>query len=280
MSHSNYHNGQLCHPEDTTLYLSSKGTHDDADLEFVQPLHLRGKQFALALSKIKLWLTMQNIKTELNNNVFEYYVGGVLKTVNLPDGNYGLPELNTRLQRSFATEGVLSNAVTFDGNSSDNVVTMALAPTVRVDFSSPAMAGMALLLGMDTVNNDNVGANPVYVDGVSEPRFNYYYSPESGTSVEIVSIHIQCDAVGGRVYSNTEKNPRIGRSTHSTIYKLSPSSSPNSLQIEEPYTLDFMHVKSINELTTMRLYLTNQNSEPLGGMITKPILYTLKLKEY
>jgi hypothetical protein len=84
--------------------------------------------------------------------------------------------------------------------------------------------------------------------------------------------------VDGRVYSNSESNQRIGRSSHATLYKFTPVQQPNTLQVEEPYNFDFVHMRSIESMTTMRMYLTNENDIPLNGMITKPILYSLKMR--
>lgn len=280
MSHSNYHKGQLCHNETSAFYLNTFDTHDDCNFEFNTPIHLKGKQYEIALTKMSIWLTMQNINTFLNNNNFTFFYNSSSYSVILPNGNYTINEINTKIINYFASEGLPTNLVIFDGNNSTGKITMTLLNGVSVEFSAPPITNLGQTLGYDSQFYTNTTGAPLTIEAQNEPKLNHYFSPESNTTIKIDSIFVNCDSVTGRMYANNTNNNRINRSSHSVIYKFSPVQLPNSLQIEEPYNLVFQHTKAIDELTTMRLFLTNQDNEPLGGMITKPILYSLMLKEY
>jgi len=283
MSHSNYSkSGQLIHPEETSLYIQSKGpNHADSEFEFMQPLHLKSKLFTTALTKLKVWLTMINVSGVLNNNTLTYFSGGALQPViGIPDGNYSVFELNNYLSRRFVENGLASNFIQFDGSSATGKITMILQIGARVD-NSATNPGLVNLLGLNPSDDDNgAGTVPLYSDGNTEPKLNHYLNTSTGQAVEVNSIYVHCDIVDGTMYGNSLNNPSVVRSSHAVIYKWSPVAQANSLQIEEPYNLDFMFCKSIDTLQNIRLFMTNENNEALDGFFTKPIYYSLKLKEH
>ena len=286
MSHTNYsRTGQLMHDEQSTLYLQTYGDdHSDVNFEFVQPLQLRNEQFKIALTKIKIWLTMQNINANIGNNTLTFYVNNISHTVTFPDGNYTLSQINSIISKSLIASNLNPNLLQFEGESSNGLITMIIQPTVKIDIATDSPQ-FAELLGFSAypLFDNTTGLVPfILFDGVSlgatEPKLNYYYNPVTGQTVPINSIHVHCDSVDGRVYSNSESNQRIGRSSHATLYKFTPTQQPNTLLVDEPYNFDFVHMRSIESMTTMRMYLTNENDIPLNGMITKPILYSLKMR--
>ena len=280
MSHINYKNGQIIHPDKTTLYLTTFDEHDDTTFEFQKPPTLRGEQFEIGLTKMKIWTTMQNVHPSLNNTVLEIFTSGgvLLATVNFPSGNYTLGEINQVIQRKLITLGLASNRISFDGNSSTGKITISLLPDTSITFAGVS-AGFGELLGGVPGSYSNTGANIIFIDLPNEPKLNYFYNPSTNSSIEINSIYVNCDLVNTRMYGNSENNNKITVSSHSVIYKLTLQGA-NIFQTEEPYSVDFMHMKSVNDLHTVRIYLTNQNNIPMKGMITKPILYSLKMKEY
>ena len=280
MSHNNTHNGQPIVSEKVTLNLLSHTTPDDEKFEFLRPPTLRGKQFEMALSKISLWTTMQNIHSALNNNVLSILngSGGVIATVNFPDGHYTLNDINNRIQRALISNGLSPNRYVLDGDSSTGKISVIVQADTIVTFGGPNV-GFGDLIGAGTTFANNAGPGALIIDLPDEPKLNYYYSPGNGKAIEINNIYVHCDSVTTRTYANAAESRNITQNTHSIIYKMAIQTT-NALQTEEPFNLEYQHMKPFDTLTDITLYLTNENNIKLSGMITKNIIYTLMIREY
>jgi hypothetical protein len=82
-----------------------------------------------------VWNTSPNIAAEFGNNRLRFTYAEVIYDFIIPDGLYGLKDLNTTISRLFANAGLPSNLFLLSGDQSTQktVITYTLAG-VRIDF--------------------------------------------------------------------------------------------------------------------------------------------------
>lgn len=271
------------HSENISLYLQTFGIHDDCTFTFNNPLNLedlRYSDYDISLLKLEMWMTMKNISASISNNVIQFYVGGVLQPpLILPDGNYTLDLINERLDDYFLVNGITSNYIQFIGDFATNTVKVLLKVGARVDFSNATNLPLGVFLGLPVLNmNNTAGVNPALFYGTSEPKFNYFLNGD-GQVLKIDTINVHCDAIAsGGVYSNNATQTSVNLNNHGTIHKFIINALPNTLQNELVAIENTIHMRNFGgQINTIRFRLTNQDSQNIYNMITKPINYLIRI---
>ena len=101
----------------------------------------RDKEYQIALLNYSMWYSWYNISSALGNNKFYYYNGATNRTITLPDGQYGISDINSYIK----------SQITLLGDNQDNITITGNYNTLKVDI---------VVVGSYTVT---FGANSLYI---------------------------------------------------------------------------------------------------------------------
>ena len=138
------------------------------------PISIPGKSHYATAECVSanIWNVSPNISEEIGNNHFffnEVDSGGA-QDITIPDGSYGIEELEAFLQGEFVNLGAESNAISFSSfNSTQQTVLTFASATTTVDFSQPNTCRD--VLGFDSrVVVPTTAGQSIFSD--TEARFN------------------------------------------------------------------------------------------------------------
>lgn len=199
----------------------------------------------LRVLQSNIWYTTPNISVIQNNNTI-YYNNGVDKTIILPNGLYGIGDLNLALARELVANGDASDLFTLlADNATQRVVIFFNATGVTIDFTQPNTPRD--ILGF---NNPPVVIGPsITGNGITGNAVAGFNSLEAFViSGDIVSNGIPTNSIARGVLAYIPITTEVGLQN---IY------SPfNPLMIDGTELIG----KSKNVLN---FYLTDQNLRPL-----------------
>ena len=172
----------------------------DFIVKFNPPIRLPGRNFRLAFYSFFGWRSYHNI----TGKTIVYGIDGTEYTLSIPDGLYGLNEVNALLQADIVSNGGEADKLVLTPNFNTNRTEISIdntSNTYNLDFS--ASNNLANFFGFSEINVTSSQAGSV-IANVNQDREN---------------LNIECDLIKGNI-----KNGRFSRIIHS----FKPSGPTNS----------------------------------------------------
>jgi hypothetical protein len=212
------------------------------------------KKYEAALLSIDLYNSFPNITEE--NNKFKYSTDGGTswKVITLSTGSYELAAINDEIQRQMIINDDYDKETnTFYINISANISTLRSVIEItntsyQIDFNFANSIGPTL------------GFGPIII------QHGYIESQEIVNIMKINSILVNVDFISGSYLKGSQ---------FPVIYSFFPNVSPGRKIIERPNPSLIFYPVNKFDITSMRLWLTDQNNNPLdvrGETVTVRIL--------
>jgi len=199
------------------------------------------KKYEAALLSLETYNSFPNI-TKGKNNIFKYYNGTSWKVLELDTGSYELDALSNEIQRLMIINGDYDTTneqyyITITPNTTKLTSIINIThPNYKVDFTVPS--SFADLLGFDKIVI-NAGYN------------------ESTSIVDITTINSLL------VNVNIISGSYVNGSPFPVIYSFYPNVSPGYKIVERPNPKLIFYPVTRNDISTMRVWLTNQDNKPV-----------------
>lgn len=243
-----------------TLTLSSSDT--DFTTYLAPPINLDPcKKYEAAFISLETYNSIPNI-TE-NNNIFKYSIdkGETWKIITLPPDAYEFTQIGDEIKRQMIENGDYNKEV----DSSNRFY---------ITFSICRLSSMIEILHshykVDFGVKDSIGSTLGFSNEILS--FGSYKSPKIVDINQVNSILINVDFISGSYVSMPNQTCLQSPS----IYNFSPKVGPGFKINERPNpTLIFYPVTCSNIISSVRLWLTDQNNKPInlqGERITVKIL--------
>lgn len=223
---------------------SSKLPNQDSDnfeVFFQNPIELDGIPHEIALKQLATWYTWFNIHdTEYDNHRFRYYNNDTWQTINIPNGNYTVDQLQDAIHVGMKENGdvnvdSITGEETFNINLIPNYSTIKLFIEVKDSFEVDLTVGnLYLLLGFTSivVDSSQYGANNVNITN----------------SVNTISLH--CSIVSGNSYDNDQASD--------ILYTFVPAVPPGASIVICPHEPTYIGVTKAGNIDRIRIRLTDQ----------------------
>ena len=241
----------------TTTNLGVAKTHDFTfKTSFLQLSS--DKTYECALLSYSLWYSWYNIKTGVNDK-FRYVVGGVVKDITIPHGQYGVQDINSYIQSKLLANGDSGTGISIVGNYNLLRVVITLEPNYDVDFTiSNSIRG---LLGFNSQLYENNGATDL--EFVGELPGNI--------TGGVDSISINCSIL------NPSYNITNNR-TSTSLHSFTPNSGPGSNLSQTIPSYVFLPISTSGNINSIHITITDQaqNELDLNG---ENISLSLLIKE-
>lgn len=221
----------------------------DFTIKFNNAIPLDGK-YEVAMIGLNMWYSNFNVSAALGNNVFRYSTnaGVSWNNITLPNGNYGVQDINKEVQRQLALAGHWDtvNQVHYlalvPNTSTLRVRLDILNPTYQVDFTN---LGLRELLGFNSA---------IYTATIESPNL-------VDITRGINSFYLRTNLITGS-YDNSALSD--------VIYSFVPRVRSGANIFVEPTQLIYFPANVFSHITDARVYLTDQlgraidlNGEPL-----------------
>ena len=179
-------------------------THDfniQIDNLYLEP----AKRYSIALYNYSMWYSWFNITA--SNNQFRYYNGTTLKIITIPNGNYGVSDLNLAIKNGILTAGDEPNNIAFSSNFNTLRVEVVLLNNYQVDFRDANSNNFRVLFGFNdalittsssgslvpnitnSIDNVNIGCSLVSTQDnfINNKNNNFIYSfvPSTGVGTNL-----------------------------------------------------------------------------------------------
>jgi hypothetical protein len=119
-----------------------------------------------------IWRTSPNISAEYENNIFYFTDGLIPRTIVIPDGAYGIDDLNATINRSLIPYN-LDGEVTFLGDRATQRVYVKHPTTVVIDTASgPNNISDTLGLSPSAPIVTSAGTGYSFTTGIDAPKLN------------------------------------------------------------------------------------------------------------
>ena len=125
----------------------------------------RDKKYQIALLNYSLWYSWYNISNALNNNKFNYNNGVTGRELTIPDGQYGIADLNSNIKAQMTLLGDDQDAITITGNYNTLKVDITIVGAYNVAFAGAGGDDLSTILGFTEgaysagVNSSQLQAN-------------------------------------------------------------------------------------------------------------------------
>jgi len=220
----------------STTNLIGQPTHDFT----INYTHIQlnpNKDYVLGLKNYSLWYSWFNVSSENNNNNFRYSRdnGATYSTLIIPDGNYSLDNLNTKINALIFTDGGVKNSIVFSANYNTLRVELTLASGYQVDFI--ANNSLKSLLGFDSF---------IYTS-----PFTSAPNPANITN-SVDAININCSLL------NSSQN-LLNDTPSQTLIQFVPSTSVGSNLAAQVSQITFLPITNSGNINSMRIFITDQN---------------------
>ena len=233
---------------------------NDFTINFPSGVNLGDKPWEVSLDKVVLWNSVFNISVANGNNTLKYSKdsGVTWKTVTYPDGAYQLEQINdyfqfTMLQNGDANVVDPSNPIYYTSFIA-NFSTLKARAVVNNNYQIDLTAGdLHKLLGFDpiVVTSTQEGARVVNI------------------TRDVNTFLIRCSLVNGS-YNNG-----LGSDI---LYSFTMKVPPGAQLTVEPNEKFYLPVRDSQQITTVRLYITDQMSRPVS-FNGEDITYSIVLRQ-
>lgn len=220
----------------STTGLVGQLTHDFT----INYTHLQldpNKDYVLGLKNYSLWYSWFNISTENNNNVFRYSrdAGASYSDLVIPNGNYSLDNLNTKINALIFTDGGVKGNIEFTPNYNTLRVELRLASGYHVDFIPNNT--LKTILGFD-----------------SQIYTAIFTSAPSTANItnSVDAININCSLL------NASQN-LLNDTPSQTLIQFVPSTSVGSNLSAQISEITYLPISNSGNINSMRIFITDQN---------------------
>jgi hypothetical protein len=191
----------------------------------------------MAMTKATLSYSWNNISAALGNNIIGYTTGsGSSIPVTLPDGEYGVNDINNLLQQ----------AITQNGGTATNISIIANGNTFKTNVV--LTSGYTLDLSLSTIYQLLGWSSPIVISTAGLTA-----SPNDANVTPVQTVLFHCSITYGSYYN--------GKSSD-VIGSLAPNLAPGSLLTEQPYYPIYQKINQ-KQLNQARFYITDQLNNPL-----------------
>jgi hypothetical protein len=128
----------------------------------------------LAVTGASILNNASNISASIGNNIFSWYEGGTQHSATIPDGLYGVVELNAAMSRALVLEGSNASAITISGDTATNKIILNVEPNFQLICDDTIAPGnFRGILGFDEAVLPNAPAeSPVVIYGDNIAAFD------------------------------------------------------------------------------------------------------------
>lgn len=217
-------------------------------VNFNQPIQLGSLNYKLALAKVETWNTNPNCV----GNSIAYTLNGSPFTLAIPNGQYGISDLNAVFKEELEGRGADIGSASIVANENTNRVVIELdssVDTVAVDLT--ASGNIAHLLGFDEVV-------------VSATREG---DRIANITNSVDTWQVKCDVVNGS-YSNG--------TVDQIIFNFAPTVPTSSFIEIEPLHLIYMQVNT-SIISSMRFELVDNLGRPID-LAGEDVVYTILIE--
>lgn len=242
--------------------LDNQQTSEDFTVTFNPPIILEGN-YEICLFQLNLWYSWYNISTIKSNNTFRYNNGVTWETVNIPDGQYTLEQLNDLLHDVMKENGDFTidafgleqYDIIIEPNFSTLRTNITLTNSYQLDLST---SNLYLLLGWESQIYNFTGSQ----DGVNVANIND----------DINSLLVHCDKINGNyTLSNNDASD--------VMFSFVPESIPGTNINITPNNLLYLPITTrANVISSMRMYITD-NLNRVVRLNGEPVTYMLHLRK-
>lgn len=150
----------------------------------------------LEVVQASIWNTSPNISAQNQNNKFHITVDGQAEEITIPDGLYGVSELESFLIQTLANRGVANPPFAFaENDSTQTLVIVFYNANVSIDFTQPNTCREVLGFDSRVVDSQGVDTNE-FAD--KEAEFN-----------RVVNYYIKSNILRSGIPQNTRSNGLI-----------------------------------------------------------------------
>ncbi len=195
----------------------------------------------LRVIQANITFSFPNVSTIIGNSTILFTYNAVDYQVDIPNGIYGIDDLNNELIQFFSDFSLPSDLFSFIGNNSTGTVTIYVQTSLlfSIDFTNPLNLLLQNTLGFS--QNNISTAVDAYFRGDSVAQLN-----------NITNIYVCCDLCGsGNNYSNEISSTPIIESVPITV-------SPGDLINYQPKNA-VVNLCNTSSTSTITIYLVDQN---------------------
>lgn len=186
--------------------------------------HTTTTHHKIALISYSLWYSWFNVSATLGNNLFKYFNGTTNRTITIPDGQYGVSDLNSYIKAQMTLLGDNQDNITIVGNYNSLKVDITIVGSYTVTFDG---TGLDILLGF---NSQTLSAGVHASDN----------QPNITNGVDAVQIHTSLVSPTSNLINNTQST---------CIHQFTPTSAPGgnlSATIASPIYLSMTNLGTIH----------------------------------
>ena len=181
------------------------GSSHDFNINFsnLGLIHDANTKHEIALISYSLWYSWYNVSVALANNLFKYYNGTTNRTLTIPNGQYGVSDLNSLIKNLILGQGDDPDAITISGNYNTLKVDIIITGSYTVTFDG---TGLDRLLGF---NSGTLTAGTSSSD----------VQPDITNGIDAVQIHTSLISPKSNLINNTQST---------CLHQFTPQSGPGS----------------------------------------------------
>jgi len=226
------------------------GLPQDFTTPFGTPMSLNG--YEIAVGSIALSYSWFNISALLGNNLIGYAtsISGAITQLTIPDGVYGLSNINSFLQNSIVAAGGTGTNIVISANTNTLKTNVNLSGNYVLDLSQGSLWKLLGFSSAQTITTQGLTASP------NEPNV---------TPVNMLLFH--CDIVAGSNYNGYNSD---------ILYGYVPVEAPGTVISITPAKPFYVPIKS-NWIQSIRMYVTDNNNNILN-LQGQPVTYMLLLR--
>ena len=224
------------------------GTSNDFTAQISQGIPCTG--YEMAVEQITLSFSWFNISTALGNNIIGYQTASSgTKSITIPDGEYGISDINNVLKAGITANGDNPLNVTISANVNTLTSNITLVSGYKLDLT---VGTLYVILGYNT-------GRLISTSGSSDVEANV-------TPVNTVLFH--CSIVNGAIYNNG--------TVSDIVASYGPNVAPGSLITIQPNTPVYQKITP-ETIYAIRMYVTDNNGVSLN-LQNQPVTYSLLLR--
>ena len=214
--------------------------------------------YECALLSYSMWYSWYNITTL--NNQFRYVVNGVVKTITIPSGQYGVNDISTYIQSQLLVNGDSQTGITIVGNYNLLKVQINLESGYDVDFTIPnSIRG---LLGYPSLLYENNGLVDLLITAPSPGNIT--------NSIDAISI--SCSILDSK-YNITNN------ATSVSLHTFVPQSGPGTNLAQTIPTPIYLPISVSGNINSFNIRITDQTNTNLVDLNGENVSLSMLIRE-
>jgi hypothetical protein len=181
------------------------GSSHDFNINFsnLGLIHDANTTHEIALISYSMWYSWYNVSTVLGNNLFKYNNGVTDRILTLPNGQYGVSDLNALIKNQILALSDDPDSITISGNYNTLKVDIVITGSYSVTFDG---SGLQNLLGF---------TEGIFIAGT----WSSQNQPDITNGIDAVQIHTSLISPKSNLINNTQST---------CIHQFTPQSGPGS----------------------------------------------------